>query len=371
MTSAGWRLGTALLALTAVVGLMLLGRARAQEEMVLNVYNLPDYIGEHTVEDFEKLTGISVHYDVYDSDATLESKLMAGHTGYDVVVASDNFIGKQAGTQMFRSLDKSQLPNVKNLDPAVLKAAGVYDPGNAVAVPYFWGTIGIGINVAKIEARVPDAPVDSLDMIFKPELVKKFADCGVAIPDESGDMLEIMLNYLGRSPYTAKKADYAAAEELMKKVRPYIKYFNSTRYIDDIANGEVCLALGWNGDFLTARNRAAEAKTGNLISYAIPLEGTQMWIDNLAIPSDAQHAGNAHKFIDYLMDPQVAADGANFVNYATPNLAARPLVKEALRNDPDVYPPVELMAKLFPDKVATPAVERLRSRTWARIKAEE
>ena len=371
MTSAGRRLETILLAAVAAAGLMLLGRAAAQEEKVLKVYNLPDYIGESTVEDFEKLTGISVHYDVYDSDATLESKLIAGHTGYDVVVASDDFIAKQAGTQMFRPLDKSQLPNLKNLDPAILKAAAVYDPGNAVAVPYFWGTMGIGINVAKIEARQPDAPVDSLDMIFKPALAKKFADCGVALPDAPAEVLEIALNYLGRSPYTAKKADYAAAEKLLRGVRPYIKYFNSTRYIDDMANGEICLALGWNGDFLTARNRAAEARTGILVSYAIPLEGTQMWIDNLAIPSDAEHPGNALKFIDYLMDPQVSADGANFVNYATPNLAARPQVKEALRNDPDVYPPPELMAKLFPDKVATTAVERLRSRTWARIKEGE
>ena len=211
-------LASTLLAGAMLAALVLHGRAAADEEKVLNVYNLPEYIGEHTIADFEKLTGIKVHYDVYDSDATLETKLEVGHSGYDVVVASDGFVGKQAAAGLFRPLDKTQLPNLKYVDPAVLRAAAVFDPGNALSVPYFWGTIGIGINVLKIQARMPDAPVDSLDMVFKPELVKKFASCGVAMLDDSGDMLEIILNYMGLSPYTAKKADYKAAEDLLKKV---------------------------------------------------------------------------------------------------------------------------------------------------------
>ena len=371
MRTAARSLFPVLLAGALLAALFLYGRAAADDEQVLDVYNLPDYIGEHTIADFEKLTGIKVNYDVYDSDATLETKLEIGHSGYDVVVASDGFVGKEAGAGLFRPLDKTQLPNLKNMDPAVLRAAAVFDPGNALTVPYFWGTIGIGMNVLKIQARMPDAPVDSLDMVFKPELVKKFADCGVAILDDPGDMLEIILNYLGFSPYTAKQADYKAAEDLLKKVRPYIKYFHPSRYADDMANGEICLAIGWNGDFLNAKRRAEEAKNGIEIDYRIPVEGTQIWIDNLAIPADAEHPGNAHRFINYLMEPQVAADGANFVNYASPNLAATPMVKDALRYDPDIYPDPPVMAKLFPDKPATAAVERLRSRTWARIKEGE
>jgi putrescine transport system substrate-binding protein len=371
MRSAARSLAPVLLAGGLLMALFLHGRAAADEEMVLNVYNLPDYIGENTIADFEKLTGIRVNYDVYDSDATLETKLEVGHSGYDVVVVSDGFVGKEGGAGLFRPLDKAELPNLKNIDPAVLRAASVFDPGNALTVPYFWGTIGIGMNVLKIQARMPDAPVDSLNMVFKPELVKKFADCGVAVLDDPGDMLEVILNYLGFSPYTAKKADYKAAEDLLKRVRPYIKYFHPSRYADDMANGEICLAIGWNGDFQNARRRAEEAKNGILIDYRIPVEGTQIWIDNLAIPADAQNPVNAHRFINYLMEPQVAADGANLVNYASPNLAATPMVKDALRYDPDTYPDPDAMAKLFPDKPATPAVERLRSRTWARIKEGE
>jgi putrescine transport system substrate-binding protein len=354
--------------MAAAALLALAAPARADEEKVLNVYNWSDYIGEHTVEKFEKLTGIKVNYDVYDSNETLETKLLTGHTGYDVVVPSGGFLGKQIQAGVFRPLDKSLLPNLKNMDESIMKAAAQFDPGNTHSVPYFWGTVGIGFNVKKIKERMPDAPVDSLDMIFKPELAKKFADCGITMLDSPGDILEIALHYLGRSPYTAKKEDYKAAEDLLMKVRPYIKYFHSSRYIDDMANGEICLTLGWNGDFLIARDRATEAKNGVEIDYRIPREGTQLWIDNMAIPADAPHPNNAHLFINFLMDPQIAADGANFVNYATPNKAALPFVKPELRDNPNVYPPPDIMAKLFPDKVATPTIDRLRTRTWTRIK---
>jgi putrescine transport system substrate-binding protein len=357
----------AILGLAAVAAVGLAAPARADEK-VLNVYNWSDYIGENTVADFEKLTGIKVNYDVYDSNETLETKLLTGHTGYDVVVPSGGFLGKQIQAGVFSTLDKSKLPNLKNMDPSVMSAAAQFDPGNAHSVPYFWGTVGIGYNVKKIQAIMPDAPVNSLDMIFKPELAQKFAKCGITMLDSPADILEIALHYLGRSPYSAKKEDYEAAQAMLMKVRPYIKYFHSSRYIDDMANGEICLALGWNGDFLIAADRATEAKNGNEIQYRIPKEGTQLWIDNLAIPADAPHPENALLFINYLMEPKVAAAGANFVNYATPNLAALPFVKPELRNNPDVYPPPDVMAKLFPDKVAPAPVERLRTRTWTRIK---
>ena len=362
------RLSHAVFGIAAAALLGWAGPARADEEKVLNVYNWSDYIGEHTVETFEKQTGIKVNYDVYDSNETLETKLLTGHTGYDVVVPSGGFLGKQVQAGVFRTLDKNLLPNLKNMDESILKAEAAFDPGNVHAVPYFWGTVGIGYNVKRIQDRMKDAPVNSLDIVFKPEYAQKFADCGITMLDAPGDVLEIALHYLGRSPYSAKKEDYKAAEDLLFKVRPYIRYFHSSRYIDDIANGEICLALGWNGDFLIAANRAAEAKNGNDIQYRIPKEGTQLWIDNLAIPADAPHPNNAHLFINFLMEPQIAADGANFVNYATPNKAATPMVKEELRTNPDVYPPPEVMAKLFPDKVATPAIDRLRTRTWTRIK---
>ncbi len=340
--------------------------ARADEEKVLNVYNWADYIGKDTVRDFEKLTGIRVDYDVYDSSQVLETKLLNGHSGYDVVVPSDRFVGKEAAAGVFRPLDRKRLPNFRNLDQTILKAAAAFDPGNAHAVPYFWDAVGIGYNAKKIRERMADAPVDSLDMIFKPEYAKRFADCGIAVLDEPDGVLQVALNYLGRSPYSAKEEDYRAAEELLMKVRPYIKYFHSSRYIDDLADGDLCLALGWNGDFRTARDRAREA--ANEIDYRIPREGTEITIDSLAIPADAPHPDKAALFIDYLMEPRVAADGADVVGYATANEAARGLIKPELRDDPDLYPPPKVMSRLFPDKTATPAVEQLRSRAWSRIK---
>ncbi len=352
----------------AAATLLLASSAQAAEEKVLNVYNWSDYIGEHTVEKFEKATGIKVNYDVYDSNETLETKLLTGHTGYDVVVPSGAFLGRQIQAGVYRTLDKAMLPNLTNMDPVLMKAASAFDPGNSHSVPYFWGTDGIGYNVKKIQERMADAPVNSLDMIFKPELAKKFADCGITMLDTPTEILQIALRYLGKDPYSSKKEDYKAAEDMLLKVRPYIKYFHSSRYIDDMANGEICLALGWSGDFLIAASRAADAKNGVEISYRIPKEGTLLWIDNLAIPADAPHPENAMKFINFLMQPDIAADGSNFVNYATPNKAAAPLVNADLRSNPDVFPPDDVMAKLFADKVATQALDRLRTRTWTRIK---
>jgi putrescine transport system substrate-binding protein len=361
----------ALMGLATAIVLFPAGSARAEEEKILNVYNWSDYIGADTVEKFENATGIKVNYEVYDSNETLEAKLLAGHSDYDVVVPSGPFLGRQIQAGVYRTLNKVKLSNLANMDPTLMKIASVFDPGNAHSVPYFWGTDGIGYNVKKIQERMPDAPVNSLDMIFKPEIAGKFADCGIAMLDSPGEILQIALRYLGKDPHSANGEDYKAAEGLLLKVRPHIKYFHSSRYIDDMANGQICLALGTSGDFLFAASRAADAKNGIEIGYRIPKEGTLLWIDSLAIPADAPHPKNAMKFINFLMQPDIAAAGSDLTNEATPVKPAVPLVNAALRGNPDVFPPADVMAKLFIDKTATQTLDRLRAQTWARIKAAQ
>ncbi|HET6621202.1 MAG TPA: polyamine ABC transporter substrate-binding protein [Dongiaceae bacterium] len=341
--------------------------ARADGE--LNVYNWSDYIGETTVDDFQKATGITVRYDVYDSNETLEAKLMAGNTGYDLVVPSGSFVGRQIQAGLYQKIDKSKLKNYKNLDPQILQALAAFDPGNEYAVPYFWGTVGIGYNVDMVKERLGDnAPVDSLDLLFKPEYASKLQDCGISMLDAPADMSETALKYLGKDPHSKSEEDYNAVADMFAKVRPYIKYFHSSQYINDLANGELCAVIGWSGDVFIAQARADEAKNNVHLDYRIPKEGSLLWVDTLAIPKDAKNADNALKFIDYLNDPQVAANGVNYVSYASPNLAALPLVDDDIKNNPSIYPTDEVKKNLFPDAVAGPDLERLRTRTWTRIK---
>ncbi len=336
----------------------------------VNVFNWSDYIAEDTNDKFAALTGIKVQYDVFDSNEILETRLMAGGTGYDVVVPSGGFLGRQIQAGIFRELDQSKLPNAANLDPNILNATDSFDPGHKYSVPYFWGTTGIGYNVDKIKERMPDAPVDSLAMVFDPNVVSKFADCGVTMLDAPGEILQIALNYLGKDPHTESAEDYAEAEKLLVAVAPYIKYYHSSQYINDISSGEICLAIGWNGDFGIAQSRAEEAGTNIKIEYRVPKEGTILWVDNLAVPKDAPNSANAETYINYLLDPQVAANNANFVHYATPNKAAldQGLVAEEDRNNPAIYPSPETMARLFGDKVASQEVDRIRTRAWTKIK---
>lgn len=334
----------------------------------LNVYNWSDYIAEDTTANFEKATGITAQYDVYDSNEMLEAKLMAGGTGYDIVHPSGAFLARQIVAGIYQPIDPAKIPNYKNLDPKIMKILSAFDPGNKYSVPWFWGTDGIGYNVAEIKKRMPDAPLNSLDMIFKPEIVSKFADCGVTMLDAPGDILEVALNYLGKDPYSASADDYAAAEKLLLSIRPYIKYFHSSSYINDMAAGSICLTLGWSGDFSLAAARAEEAKNGVEIAYAIPKEGTLIWMDTMAIPKDAVNLEQAYKWINYNLDPTVAAANANYVAYGSPVAAALPMLDKALLDDPNIYPPEDVQARLFPDKVATPEVERLRTRTWTKIK---
>ncbi len=335
----------------------------------LNVYNWSDYIGETTVEDFQKETGITVRYDVYDSNETLEAKLMAGNTGYDLVVPSGSFLGRQIKAGIYQKLDKSKLKNYALYDPQILAALAPFDPGNEYAVPYYWGTVGIGYNVEKVKERLGDnAPVDSFDLLFKPENAAKLQDCGIAMLDAPADMLEPALKYLGKDPHTESAEDYAAVQALFASIRPFVKYFHSSQYINDLANGELCAVVGWSGDIFIAAARAEETGATFTLDYRIPKEGTLLWVDSLAIPADAKNVDNALKFIDYLNEPQVAANGVNYVNYASPNTAALDLIDPEVRNNVSIYPTAEVKANLFPDAAVGPELDRLRNRTWTAIK---
>ncbi len=360
--------GIRALLLAAVSALIAVPTASAEEEKVLNIYNWSDYIAEDTIENFEKRTGIKVNYDVFDSNEVLEAKLLAGNTGYDIVVPSGSFLERQITAGVFGKLDKAKLKNYGKLDADILKRVDKHDPGNEHAIPYMWGTTGFGYNINLVKERMPDAPVGSWDMIFKPEVVSKFADCGVTLLDAPTEAISAALNYLGRDPNSEKKDDLKAAEELLMSVRPHIKYFHSSQNINDLANGDICVAMGWSGDMLISRDRAAEAEQGVEVAYTIPEEGALMWFDLMAIPADAPHPENAHLFLDYIMEPEVVAAISNYVFYANGNNAATEFVDPEVKEDPAIYPSDEVKANLFPSSVNSPKFDRLLTRAWTRIK---
>lgn len=337
-------------------------------DKVLNVYNWSDYIDTTVLEEFEKETGIKVSYDVFDSNEVLETKLLAGSTGYDIVVPSASFLERQIKAGVFQKLDKSRLPNLANLDAEITQRVALHDPGNEHSVNYLWGTSGVGYNEAKILERMPDAPVDSFAMFYDPKVVSKFADCGVTLLDAPSEVLGTVLIYLGRDANSEKPEDLAAAEKVLMAIRPFVKYVNSSKYIEDLANGEICLALGWSGDVLQSRDRADEAGKGITIKYLIPREGAVMFFDMLAIPNDAKHVKNAHLFIDFLMRPEIAAKNTNFVNYANSNAASMALVSDEVKNDRGIYPSDETKTKLVPDLAESPQFTRQLTRTWTRFK---
>lgn len=337
-------------------------------DKVVNVYNWSDYVDPTVLADFTKKTGIKVNYDVFDSNQVLETKMLTGHTNYDVVVPSAPFLQRQITAGVFQKLDKSQLPNLKNLDPDMMKRIAVYDPDNEHSVPYMWVTSGPGYNVAKIKERMPDAPVDSLRMIFDPAVVSKFKDCGVSVLDEPTEVISIVLVYLGKDPKSNSQEDLQAAEKVLLSIRPYLRYIHSSRYIDDLANGETCLALGWSGDIKQARDRAREAGKGIEIDYRIPKDGTVMNFDMLAVPADAPHPQNALAFINFLLEPEVAAKNSNLVKYANVNTASTSLLADAVKGDPNIYPPPDLLAKLVPEPPRPQDYNRLLTRTWTRFK---
>ena len=351
--------------LAAAVG----GVAQADDK-VLHVYNWSDYIAPDTVAKFEKESGIKVVYDVYDSNETLEAKLLAGKSGYDLVVPSNNFLAKQIKAKVYQPLDKAQLPNWKNLNQDLLKTVSVSDPGNQYAVPYMWGSIGIGYNPEKVKAALGDkAPVDSWDLLFKPENIEKLKGCGVSFLDSPTEMLPIALHYLGYPTDSQDPKQLQEAEALFLKIRPSITYFHSSKYISDLANGNVCVAVGYSGDIKQARSRAEEAKGGVKVSYSIPKEGAGSFFDMLAIPADAANPAGAHAFINFLMKPEVMAEITNAVKFPNANSAATPLVDEALRTDPGVYPSAEVTQKLYTAVDLPAKVQRVLTRSWTKIKS--
>ncbi|WP_320110139.1 polyamine ABC transporter substrate-binding protein [Pseudomonas corrugata] len=340
-----------------------------QAASTVHIYNWSDYIGETTLADFEKATGIKPVYDVFDSNETLEGKLLAGHTGYDVVVPSNHFLGKQIKAGAFQKLDKAQLPNYANLDPVLLKRLERNDPGNQYAVPYLWGTNGIGYNVEKVKAVLGVDKIDSWAMLFEPENIKKLSSCGVSFLDSGDEMIPAMLNYLGLNPNSVNPEDYKKAEAQLLKIRPYVTYFNSSKYISDLANGEICVAAGFSGDIFQARERASDADKGIDIAYVIPKEGGNLWFDMLAIPRDAANVKQAHAFINYLLKPEVIAQVSDTVGYANPNPKAGELMDQKVRTDEAVYPSQAVVDKLYVNSELPPKIQRLMTRSWTRIKS--
>ncbi len=335
----------------------------------VHIYNWSDYIGQSTLADFEKATGIKPLYDVFDSNETLEGKLLAGRTGYDVVVPSNHFLGKQIKAGAFQKLDKAQLPNYSNLDPVLLKRLEKNDPGNQYAVPYLWGTNGIGYNVEKVKAALGVDKIDSWAMLFEPENIKKLSSCGVAFLDSADEMLPAVLNYMGLDPNSQNPDDYKKAEAKLLAVRPYVTYFNSSKYISDLANGEICVAAGFSGDVFQAKARAAEAGKGIEIAYVIPKEGGNLWFDMLAIPKDGGNVKQAHAFINYLLKPEVIAQVSDSVGYANPNPKAGELMDQSVRKDEAVYPAQEIVDKLYVNSELPPKIQRLMTRSWTKVKS--
>jgi len=337
-------------------------------EKIVNVYNWSDYIDETALEDFTKETGIKVNYEVMDSNELLETKLVAGRTGYDVVVPSASFLSRQIKAGIYQKLDKSKLDNLKHLDPEISKKLEVFDPGNEHAVNYMWGTSGIAYNEEAIKAAMPNAPVDSFAMFWDPKVISKFAKCGVSVLDAPSEVVGTVLIYLGKDANSENPEDLKAAEKVLMSVRPYIRTINSAPYIEQLANGEVCLVLGWSGDVLQAKSRAEEAQKPFHIKYNIPKEGAVMFFDNMAIPGDASHVKNAHIFINYMQRPEVAAKNSNFINYANSNAASWPLINPVVKNDPGIFPTPDVMPKLVPDLPETAEFTRTLTRTWTRFR---
>lgn len=343
--------------------------AAAPQQRTVNVYNWSDYIDPQVLEQFTKETGIKVQYDTFDANETLETKLLAGKSGYDVVVPTAYFLQRQIMAGVFTKLDKSKLPNIANIWPEIAKRLAEYDPGNQYGVNYMWGTTGIGYNVKAVRERLgPEARIDSWDIVFKPELLARFKDCGVHMLDSPDDILPAALHYLGLDPNSTKPDDLERAAALMQKIRPSVRKFHSSEYLNALAGGEICLVVGWSGDIKQSKNRAIEAKNGVDIGYSIPKEGAQMWFDNLAIPKDSPHPEEAYAFINFMLDPRVAARNSNAIAYANGNLASQKFIDKKVLEDPAVYPDAATMAKLYIVTAREPRAQRLINRLWTRVK---
>jgi len=345
--------------------------AAGSSKKVLNLYIWSDYLAPNTISDFEKQTGIKVHVAYYDSNETLETKLLAGSSGFDVVVPTASYFERQIKAGVYLPLDKSKLPNLKNMDPDLMARVAAHDPGNAHGVIYLWGTNGIGYNEKMVKALMPDAPLDSWSLVFDPAIASKVAKCGISVLDSPAEMLRAVFNYLGKDPNTQNAQDLAQAAEVLKKIRPYIRNINSSEYIEALANGDLCIAVGYNGDVMQARDRARDANKGIDIKYSIPKEGTIVWFDNLAIPKDAPNKESAYAFINYLMTPQVIADISNFKRYANANLASQPLVHDDVKSDPAIYPTPEERKRLSVQLADSSDQTRAITRVWQEFKAAQ
>jgi putrescine transport system substrate-binding protein len=362
------RRGARRVAIALAAAVALLAPAYAQERVV-NFYNWSNYMAPGVLEDFTKETGIKVVYDTFDANETLETRLLAGKSGYDVVVPTAYFLQRQITAHVFQKLDKSRLANLANAWPVVTQRLATYDPGNLYAANYMWGTTGIGYNV-KVAQKIlgPDAKIDSWDIVFKPENLAKFKDCGVHMLDSADDIFPAALGYLGLDPNSTRPADLEKAADLVAKVRPSVRKFHSSEYLSALATGEICLVVGWSGDIMQARSRAAEAKSDVEIGYAIPKEGAQMFFDNLAIPSDAPHVAEAYELINYLYRPEVAAKNSDFLSYANGNLASQKLIDPRILQDKNIYPDEATLQKLFVITARDPATQRVINRLWTRVK---
>jgi putrescine transport system substrate-binding protein len=343
------------------------GSAAAQDEVV-NVYNWSDYIDESVLEEFEAETGIRVVYDVFDSNELLETKMLAGGSGYDVVVPSGTFLQRQIQAGVFMELDKSKLPNLEHMWDRIRERTAKYDPGHEYSVNYMWGTTGIGYNVDAAQERLGTETIDSWDVIFDPETIAKFEDCGIHVLDAPSEMIPAALNYLGYDGDSHDVAEIEEAAALIESIRPNIAQFHSSQYINALANGDICLAVGWSGDVLQARDRAAEAGNDVRVEYAIPKEGAIMWFDQMAIPSDAPNPDNAHTFINYIQNPKVIAKASNYVYYANGNETSQQYLVDDVINDPAIYPPEEAVENLYVTTPYPPRVQRVVTRLWTRIK---
>jgi putrescine transport system substrate-binding protein len=339
------------------------------QERIVNFYNWSNYVAPGVLEDFTKETGIKVVYDTFDANETLETRLLAGKSGYDVVVPTAYFLQRQITANVFQKLDKAKLPGLANAWPMVTKQLAIYDPGNQYGANYMWGTTGIGYSVKAVQKILgPDAKIDSWDAVFKPENLARFKDCGIHMLDSADDIFPAALSYLRLDPNSTKPADLEKAADLVIKIRPYVRKFHSSEYLSALATGEICFVVGWSGDIMQARSRAAEVKSDVEIGYAIPKEGAQMFFDNLAIPADAKNVAEAYALIDYLYRPEVAAKNSDFLSYANGNLASQKLVDPKILADKNIYPDGATLKKLFVITARDPATQRVINRLWTKVK---
>jgi len=354
--------------LSLLVGAALLSGAAAQQQRVVNVYNWSDYVDPKVLDDFTKETGIKIVYDTYDTNEIVETKLLAGKSGYDIVVPSGPFLQRLIAAKAFQRLDKAKIPNLTHMWPDVQQRLAVYDPGNQYAVNYMWGTTGIGINVKKVKERLGDVPVNTWDLVMRPELASKLKGCGIYMLDSPEDLFPGILAYLGLNPDSKRPDDLQKAGEALFKVRGNVQKYHSSEYINALANGDICVAVGYSGDVLQAKKRSEEARNDVELQYIIPREGALMWFDSMAIPADAKNVAEAHEFINFMMRPQMAAANTNFVSYASGNLAAKEFVDPAILNNPGIYPDEATFKRLFTNTAYDERSQKLVTRLWTRVK---